>query len=95
MSTFVKVFDCPQHPVKIPDALRSLLRQDDDGAIYLNIYFNQRNNCDLYELAYDCDALPPLEDMVKDLIVEDECGAPALNVLVNICDTCEEEEQIQ
>jgi len=94
MSVFVKVFDCPQHPVKIPDALRALIRQDDDGGIYLNIYFNQRNNCDLYEQAYGCLELPPLEDMVKDLIVEDECGDPALNVLINICDVCPE-EQIQ
>jgi len=94
MSVFVKVFDCPTFPVKIPDALRSLIRQDDDGGIYLNIYFNQRIDCDTYTDAYDCNALPPLEEMIKDIIVEDECGDPALNVLVNICDTCEE-EQIQ
>lgn len=94
MSTFTLCFDCPTHPVKIPDALRGIMRQDDDGAIYLNIYFNQRNNCDLYEKSYDCNALPPLEDMVKSLIVQDDCGHCALNVLINICDTCEE-EQIQ
>ena len=95
MSTFTLCFDCPTYPVKIPDMLRKILRQDDDGTFYVNIYFNQRNNCDLYELAYDCNEVPPLESMVKDIIVEDDCGDCALNVLINICDTCEEEEQIQ
>ena len=93
MSIFTLCFDC-QTPIKIPEALKSVIRQDDDGAIYLNIYFNQRNNCDLYDLAYNCLELPPLEGMVRDIIVEDECGHCALNVLINICDACEE-EQIQ
>ena len=89
MSVFVKVFDCPTFPVKIPDALRAVTRTDADGSIYFNVMFNERGSCGVYSYAYGCNALPPLEEMVKDLIVEDECGFPAINLLSN-CNDCEE-----
>ena len=88
MSVFVKIFDCPLDVVKIPDVLRAVMRVDEDGSVYINVKFNEKEQCDDYELAWDCNATLPLEEMIKTLIVEDDCGKPALNILANICDVC-------
>jgi len=89
MSEFVKVFDCPNMPIKIPDVLKSVMRVDSDGSVYVNIKFNEKEQCDDYEKAWDCNANVPLEEMVKMIIVEDDCGKPAINVIANICDVCD------
>ena len=96
MSVFLKVFDCPLDVLKIPDVLRAVMRVDADGSVYINVKFNEKEQCDDYELAFDCNAQLPLEEMVKTLIVYDDCGKPALNILANICDVCDlgAEEQV-
>lgn len=95
MSVFVKIFDCPNFPLKIPDILKAVMRVDSDGSVYINVKFNEKEQCDDYELAYDCNASLPLVEMLKQLIVEDDCGVPAINIIANICDVCGfvEEEQ--
>ena len=89
MSTFVKVFDCPNMPVKIPDILKSVVRIDSDGSVYINFKFNEKEQCDDYELAFECMQDIPLEEMLKTVIVEDDCGKPAINIIANICDVCD------
>ena len=87
MSVFVKCFDCLTR-VDIPTALKSVMRQDDDGSIYINIKFNEKEQCDDYSLAYGCLGTTTMEDMIQSLIVEDDCGNCSINVIANICDEC-------
>jgi hypothetical protein len=86
----------------IPEALKSVIWQDEDGSFYLNIYFNEREGCTedggeaKYTRAFDCLEDMTVEEMIRSVIVEDECGQCALNVLANICSTCDEiAEQLQ
>lgn len=93
MSVKTLCFDC-QTPLKIPEVLQRVIRQDDDGSVYVNIVFNERGSCGEYSAAYDCNAVPTLEEIFGGTIVEDECGQCGLNILIN-CDICDEEEQQQ
>ena len=88
MSVFTLCIPC-QTPITIPEALKLVMRQDSDGSIYLNIKFNEKEQCDDYEAAFDCLQDTPVEDMLKNLIVEDDCGKCAINILANICDVCD------
>lgn len=96
MSTFTLCFDC-QTPLTIPEALKSVLRQDSDGSVYLNVFFNDRARCtqDGGEPLTAVSSLGCIEDitaeeLIRSIIVEDECGHCAINVLANICDVCDE-----
>ena len=91
MSVKTLCFDC-QTPVVIPEVLRRIMRQDSDGAIYVNIVFNERGSCGEYESAYTCLEYPTLEEIIAGTIVEDECGTCGINILVN-CDICDEPPQ--
>jgi len=89
MSVKTLCFDC-QTPIKIPEDLRGVMRQDSDGAVYLNVVFNERGSCGEYTDAYSCNENPTLEEIFFGTIVEDECGKCGINILIN-CDICEEE----
>lgn len=86
MSVKTLCFDC-QTPLKIPEALRGVIRQDSDGSVYINIVFNERGSCGEYESAYSCNEVPTLEEIFAGTIVEDECGMCGINILIN-CDIC-------
>ena len=86
MSTVTLCFDC-QTPIKIPEDLRGVMRQDSDGAVYLNIIFNERGSCGMYSAAYECHENPMLEEIFAGTIAQDECGKCGINVLIN-CDIC-------
>lgn len=87
MSVKTLCFDCAT-PLDIPDALRSVMRQDSDGSVYLNVVFNERGSCSEYSSAYDCLQNPTLEEIFHATIVQDECGLCGINILVN-CDICD------
>ena len=96
MSTFTLCIDCLT-PITIPEAFKTVMRQDDDGTIYLNLKFNEKEQCDDYEAAFGCLQDVTLEGLAKLIIVEDDCGYCALNILANICDVCgftEEQQQL-
>jgi hypothetical protein len=65
------------------------MRQDSDGAVYLNIIFNERGSCGMYSPAYDCHEILTLEEVFAGTIAQDECGKCGINVLIN-CDICAE-----
>jgi len=88
MSVKTLCFDC-QTPLEIPDALRSVIRQDADGSVYINVVFNERGSCGEYESAYGCNEVPTLEEIFRGTIAEDECGMCGINILIN-CDICDE-----
>ena len=75
-------------PITVPEALKQVMRQDDDGSVYLNIKFNEKEQCDDYEAGIDCLIDVSLEEMLKLIIVEDDCGKCAISILANICDVC-------
>lgn len=88
MSIFTACIPC-NVPVTIPEMWGKVLWQDSDNTIYLNIKFNEKEQCDDYENVIECAANMPLEDMLARLIVEDDCGNCAINIIANICDVCD------
>jgi len=92
MSTFTLCIDC-HTPLTIPEALKNVMWQDADGAVYLNIYYNERTSCGEYSRAYDCVQDVTVEEMLRDILIVDDCGHCGINVLANICDACEEEQE--
>jgi hypothetical protein len=76
-------------PIKIPEDLRGVIRQDTDGSVYINVVFNERGSCGEYEAAYGCHENPTLAEIFHSTIVEDECGQCGVNILIN-CDICDE-----
>lgn len=65
-----------------------VMRQDSDNTIYLNLKFNEKEQCDDYEAAFECLQDVTAEEIAKLLIVEDDCGKCSINILANICDVC-------
>ena len=76
-------------PITIPEALSQVMWQDSDGSVYLNIKFNEKEQCDDYEAGIDCLQDVTLEEMLKLIIVEDDCGNCSISILANICDVCD------
>ena len=66
-----------------------VMRQDSDNSVYLNIKFNEKEQCDDYSSAFDCLQDIPLEDVLSTLIVEDDCGKCSINIIANVCDVCD------
>ena len=87
MSTFTLCIDCLT-PVTVPEALKQVMRQDSDNTVYLNIKFNEKEQCDDYEPAIGCLHDVTLEELLKLIIVEDDCGKCSINILANVCDVC-------
>ena len=87
MSTFTLCIDCLT-PISIPEGLKAVMRQDDDNSVYINIKFNEKEQCADYSAAFDCLEDVTVEEILKLLIVEDDCGKCSINILANICDVC-------
>jgi len=94
MSIVTLCFDC-HTPLTIPEALKSVMWQDTEGSVYLNVYYSERTNCSEYSRVYECLENMTVEEMLRSIIVTDDCGHCAINLLANICAVCEEPEQIQ
>ena len=95
MSTFTLCIPC-NTPVTIPEMLSMVMRQDADNTLYINLKFNEKEQCEDYS-EFGCIEELTAEEILKLLIVEDDCGKCSLNILANICDVCgfvEEERQL-
>lgn len=88
MSACDKYFDCLQQ-VDWLTLLKLLIVKDDDGNHYLNLCYNDCDDCDTLEYAVDCASDTTVEQLLRNLITEDECGLPALHLTGNICTACE------
>ena len=81
MSICNKYFGCLNGDALLESVLKSLFVTQG-----LNICYTDRVDCE-YESAFGCHQEVTLRDIFELIIVEDECGKPALNVLMNlICD---------
>lgn len=88
MSTFTECLGCLEGDVTLVTLLRLTILKDSDGSYYLNTKFNEKEQCDDYEPAVECGSDVTVEELLKRLIVEDDCGNCAWNFIANICDAC-------
>lgn len=88
MSLFDECIGCLEQPITFETILRLIIVKDDDDSYYLNLKFNEKEQCDDYEPAAECASHTTAEELIRRLIVEDDCDMCALNVLANICDVC-------
>lgn len=93
MSVCDKLIGCFTPHVSWKALINLLTVEDAEGNQFFNICYNDRGSCREYEQAYECIQDWTLEQVLKLIIVEDECGNPAIQVLANICEECEEDIQ--
>lgn len=89
MSVFTECVGCLEHPLRWEDLLGMVIFKDSDDSWYLNIKFNEKEQCDDYENAVNCASPQTAIEMFARLIVEDDCGNCAINIIANICDACD------
>ena len=89
MSTFTECIGCLEQDISWETILRLIIVKDSDNSYYLNTKFNEKEQCDDYEPAVSCESHETALELVKRLIVEDDCGNCALNFIANICDACD------
>ena len=89
-----RFFSCPTVPIKWDVLLKLVSVADADADEYINICYHDRDECDDYEQAFDCIQDWTLEQILKKIIKNDDCGNPAIQVLANICTACEDEEEV-
>ncbi len=82
-----RCISCPDNPTA-EEMFFLLLLQDLDKNEFLNINYTERNLCDDYEPAFECIQDATFEEILRLILVEDECGRCSLNVLGNVCDLC-------
>ncbi len=87
MSTFTDCIGCLEE-VDLLTILKLIIVVDGDGSYYLNTKFNEKEQCDDYSPAASCASFDSVEELIKRLIVEDDCGNCALNFIANVCDVC-------
>ena len=93
MSVCDKLIGCFTPHVNWKALLNLLTVEDDEGNQFFNICYNDRGDCEDYESAFSCLQDATLEEVLKLIVSEDECGHPALQVLANICEECTEDVQ--
>jgi len=89
MSEFTKCMGCLEQPVTWEDILKMVIFKDSDDSYYLNLKFNEKEQCDDYEPAVVCGANQSATELFAQTIVEDDCGNCAINFIANICDACD------
>ena len=88
MSVFTECIGCLEQEVTLATLLRLTVLVDSDGSHYLNLKFNEKEQCDDYDPVPNCESPLSVENILKRLIVEDDCGYCAWNIVANICDAC-------
>lgn len=88
MSTFTECIGCLEQPITWETILRLIIVKDSDDSYYLNLKFNEKEQCDDYDPAASCESMDTAKELVTRLLVEDDCGFCSLNILANICDAC-------
>ena len=89
MSICTKCLGCDQLPIDWLTLLKLMIVKDDGGNHYLNLCYNECGECSTMDSAVDCVSDTTVEQLFRNLIGEDECGLPALNLTGNICAACE------
>lgn len=91
MSICPKLIGCFTPHVNWKALINLLTVEDAEGNQFFNICYNDRADCRTYESAFECLQNISFEEILKLIIVEDECGHPAINVVANICEECTED----
>jgi len=91
MSICPKLIGCFTPHVNWKALLELLTVEDAEGNQFFNICYTDRAKCSSYESAFECLQDATLEEVLKLIVVEDECGNPALQLLANICQECTEQ----
>ena len=89
MSINTKVFSCFGHPVDWLTLLKMCIVKDADGNHYLNLFYDDCDDCETLDPAVLCASHMTIEEIFKNIVVEDECGNPAIALTGNICVSCE------
>lgn len=88
MSLFDECVACLDQPITLEQLFRLTVVKDSDDSYYLNIKFNEKEQCDDYTPAAECASMTTLPELLRRLVVEDDCGNCAWNIIANICDAC-------
>lgn len=88
MSTFTECIGCLDQPITLETLFRLTVVKDSDDSYYLNLKFNEKEQCEDYEPAAGCASDTTVEELLRRLVVEDDCGNCAWNILANICNVC-------
>lgn len=83
-----KYIGCLDPPLNWETMLQLPTVKDEDGNYFFNLYYNDLEDCEGIESAEDCLVDLSFEEVLKLIIVEDDCGRPAINVIGEICDEC-------
>ena len=97
MSVHEKCIQCPDIPITWEQIVKSLIRVDSDNNYYLPLKINVCNEEDL--LAVQCGSDMTPEQLLRALIVIDDCGHCAIKVSVDsgsielLCHECDIRQQ--
>jgi hypothetical protein len=98
MSLHEKCIQCKDVPITPEQIFKSLVRVDADGNFYVPLKFNLCAESD--ELAVQCNASDwTWEQLLRALIVIDDCGHCAIKVSVDagaidmLCEECDDRQQ--
>ena len=89
MSICEKYISCLQMPLDLLMMLKLLVVKDASGNHFLNVCYDECDDCEDREFAIDCVSDMSVEQLVGLIMGEDECGLPALNLTGNICAACD------
>jgi hypothetical protein len=87
MSVYTKCISCPDNPTAL-EMFFLLLLLDSENNQWLNINYVDRGDCEDYTPAFECIQDATFEEVLRLILVEDDCGRCAINLLGNICDVC-------
>lgn len=88
MATQDTIVQCLDLPLDWLTLLKMIIVTDADGNFYLNVYYNDAPDCEALTPAVACITNETIEQLLRNIIVEDECGNPALALTGNICAVC-------
>jgi len=97
MSKNTKCIQCADVPLSLETILKSLVRQDSDGNNYIPLQVLICDSDD--DLAAECGSDFTAEQLLRSVLVIDDCGHCALQVsldatsLTTICDECDDDQQ--
>lgn len=96
MSLNTKCITCSDVPLSLETILKSLIRQDSDGNNYIPLQILACSSSD--ELAAECGSDYTAEQLLRSVLVIDDCGHCAVQVSLDatsfslICDECPEDQ---
>jgi len=84
-----RIVQCLDLPLDWLTLLKMCIVTDADGNFYLNMYYANCEDCETLTPAVACITNETIEQLLRNIIVEDECGNPAISLTGNICDACD------